>query len=270
MAKLRAAIITDIHYGPDSGAKLGTKAPRLMEKFTKAASAYNPDAVVDIGDRITAYSHEEAKTSMRAVKDYFNRLAAPVYSVLGNHDVRHLSRHDNEAITGCPSLSYSVDVGDYHFVFLNPDVDPDKREGLHAAAEELAWLKADLAATAKPTVIFSHVPLCNDKTDDARAAALRGGPANPFFYPQGADIRAILEDSGKVILCMAGHLHRHRHREINGIHYVIQDSLTQTWRKKYRIPTGTFSFLELDDDKITIKIQGKAPKTLELAPRLIS
>jgi 3',5'-cyclic-AMP phosphodiesterase len=277
MARLRLAVVTDIHYGPDAGAKLGSHALRLLEKFAKAAANFGPSLIVDMGDRVTAHSADEARSNMKSVKDYFNKLAAPVHSLLGNHDIRHLSRAENEMITGSPASSYSLDQNGYHLIFWNADVNPDKREGLHAGAEDIAWLKADLEATDKPTIVFSHVPLDNNEQDDLYAKSLRGYDANPFFYPEGAAIRDILEKSGKVILCMSGHIHKNRYREINGIHYIVQQSLTQLWdrpprvdeiRGPYRKPQEAWSFIELEDDKIVYMLKGKVKKEpLVLIPR---
>lgn len=260
MAKLRLAVITDIHYGPDIANKLGTKAPRLLTKFAKAVNTYSPDLVVDMGDRISARKHDDDHAFARSVKDHFNEVAAPVVSMIGNHDLYCLTRDENAAITGSPGTSHSMDKGGYHLVFWNPNVKAKTKpsQGLWVEKEELEWLRQDLTKTKKPTIIFSHVPLDNYRNDNKKDTKKWGGIANRFFYPEGPEIREIIERSGNVILCMAGHRHTNRHRVIRGIHYVTQNSLTQTYRKKYRIPTGSFSFIDLEDRKISIKMEGKS------------
>jgi len=264
MAKFRAAVITDIHNGPDSGAKLGSKAPRLLESFAKAVSQYRPDSVIDLGDRITASNAADAAARMQGVCAVFNRLAAPVYSVLGNHDLKYLSRTANEAITGSPSENYFRDHDHVRLVFFNPRAIARRRKR-RIGSDEQDWLRDVLKHSPHPVIVFSHVPLDNLPQDEAGAKTLnqgRKGYASAFTYPDGPQVREILEQSGKVILCMSGHLHRNRCREINGIPYVTQQALVRTHRKKYRVPTGTWSKLELDDaGGVSVALQGKYRKT---------
>src|SRR4051812_18944550 len=119
MGKVRFAVITDIHLGPDTRAKLGTKAKGLLKVFARAAAKYKPDFLVDMGDRVTANDAAEARANMTTVTKIFNRIAAPVYNLIGNHDIARLTREENEQIMSNPGTSYSRDIKGYHFVFWN-------------------------------------------------------------------------------------------------------------------------------------------------------
>lgn len=280
MPKVRAAVITDIHYGHDHGWRLGTKAPRLMTKFVKEVNELQPDCVVDMGDRISRRNAEEDRTWMAELKTYFNQLAAPVHHLIGNHDLRYLTRQENEEITGSPGTSYSHDIGGYHFVFWNPNVN-NGDTGLKLDPEDIDWLKADLAANGKPAVLFCHVPFDNDELDNDRALTesekVTGIITNRYYYKEAPCIREILE-TGNVILAMGGHRHMNRHREINGIHYFTQQSLTNKYRKKHRMPTGTWTTLDIEDGNITIELHGHAKMrfggelndTITMTPRPIT
>lgn len=261
MATLRAAILTDVHYGFDIKDKLGSKAPRLMRHFAKAVGKFAPDLIVDIGDRVSARSEESDRDYMQRYRAHFNEIAAPLESVLGNHDIRHLSRAENEKIMGNPSSSYTKDVGGYHLVFWNPRIRVDE-SGIALEKADMDWLKNDLAATDKRVILFSHVPL--DNLDGEETAQV----TKYFFWTQGEQVRKILEDAGNVALCLHGHRHANRHREINGIHYVTQQSLTSQWKEKYRVPSCTYAFLEANDNTITIRLMGKTRTVynLELKP----
>ncbi len=261
MPKVRAAVITDIHYGHDHGWRLGTKAPRLMKKFVKEVNELQPDYVIDMGDRISRRNAEEDRTWMIELKTYFNQLAAPVYHLIGNHDLRYLTRQENEGITGSPGTSYSRDINGYHFIFWNPNVNNGDM-GLKLDPEDLYWLKADLAGNDKPAVLFCHVPFDNDEQDNDHALTesekATGIITNRYYYKEAPNIRKILEDSGNVILALGGHRHMNRHREINGIHYFTQQSLTNKYKEKNRVPTGTWTMLEIEDGNITIELHGYA------------
>ena len=255
MAKLRAAVITDIHLGPDSGRKLGSKAPRLLTAFAKAVNEKGADIVIEMGDRVTAGNTADARAQMKSVREHFNEIAAPKCHVLGNHDLRYLSHAENEEITGSPSKSYSRSINGVHMIFFNP-ASLSERGARRISDAEIAWLKNDLAAAKGPVIVFTHVPL--DNKGEEAGANIR------FYFAQGPQIRRIFEDSGKVKLCMAGHRHTNHESVINGIHYITQQALVSEWQKKYRVPMGAWSWLEVDDKKITVSLQGKVKNTWEI------
>lgn len=261
MATLKAAIITDVHYGHDIKDKLGTKAPRLMKHFLKAVNHFDPAFIVDMGDRVSAVSEESDRENMNNYRAHFNEVAAPLHCLLGNHDIRNLGRGENEQITGSPGRSYSKDKQGYHFVFWNPEYVFGKT-GIELTQKDIDWLAHDLQkAKDKPAVVFSHVPLDNIKGEE------KADVKKYYFWTEGKQVRKIMEDAGNVILCMAGHQHRNRYRKINDIHYITQQAFTSQWKSHYRIPSGTFSLLQLDDDKITLSRRGRAKKTFDLTPR---
>ena len=263
MAKFVAAVVTDIHYGFDIKDKLGSKAPKLVDHFLKAVDKIKPAFIVDMGDRVSAKSKEDDRHYMKELKKQFNKAAAPVYSLMGNHDVRFLSRKENEDIMGCSAQNHSLDKGNYHFVFWNPTYNVSEN-GIEFSKSDLEWLKKDLdKAQGKPSILFSHVPLDNLGGEEVSDVT------KYFFWTHGKKVRKVMEDAGNVILCMSGHRHRNRHREINGIHYVTQQSLVSMWKEHYRIPSRSYSFLELDNDKIKIELKGKTEKTYELTPKAV-
>ncbi len=268
MKKLRIAVVADIHYGPNSGARLGAKAERLLQKFARAVKSAGADFIIDLGDRVTASSHADALHNMRAVKAHFNAAGAPLHSVLGNHDLRYLSATDNESLLGTPGASYSFDSKGWRFICFNPQAVASRgaaRGVKGVSAAEMNWLRREIAAAEGSVIVLSHVPLDNNTEDEAAKNALRDGAARAFYYEEGPEIRKVLEESGKVKLCLSGHLHRDRQREINGINYVTQRSLTGAHRRKYNVPCGTWSWLEIDGQKISLTQQGKTPKTYEFS-----
>lgn len=109
---------------------------------------------------------------------------------------------------------------------LIPDAHAETRA--YMPADQLNWLKNDLGATNKPTIIFSHQGL-----------ELKDGVHNQ------KEVRHLLETSGKVIACFAGHHHTDLHSEINNIHYLQINSMSYQWvGEKYKCDTryeGTFN-----------------------------
>jgi hypothetical protein len=266
---IRFAVVTDIHYGFNQGRKVGAKAPSLVDRFVRVANKKKADFAVDLGDRII---NTNSRTDLlkelnlnspkeldlhflKELKEQFNRLSMPKYSVHGNHDLGHLTRQGNAEVLKVPGDSYSLNIKGFHLVFWNPEVRLNNDKLLTATADDLAWLRSDLKQQSKlPTILFSHIPLDNEGQEGMPSAET--GWYFPSFYTQGPEIREILEKApSRVLLCMAGHRHRNQHREINGIHYITHQSLTQR-SKTTRHPHGAFSIVDIDKDVIQIKGYG--------------
>lgn len=270
--RLKAAIITDIHHGPRVGNKYGPKALRLVELFVEAVNRKKPDMVVEMGDRISEEDEKTDRKRMMELRRLFNRVAAPVHSIIGNHDIKNLTHQENADIMGSPAESYSVDVNGFHLIFWNPNVDCGEHDDKSPlCGDALTWLKHDLATHDAPTIIFSHIPFDGmfepgDEDTDTRKIEKR------FAYPESLEIRKILEDSDNVILSMAGHLHKNSAKIINGIHYVTLQSLVQAQEGKgKRSPYGTYAFLNVaandnnDGGTIHIELKGKYRKKYDLS-----
>jgi alkaline phosphatase len=256
------AVVTDIHYGFDKGNKKGSRAPVLIDRFIKAANTNRVDFAVELGDRVIATTDAEAdERYQQKLSDHFNALAAPLYSVDGNHDVWHRPRRPSRAVRH----------GDVTLLLWNPDLSLWKRQdkddptappairGLHASDEDIQWLKDALAAAETPCIVFSHIPLDNQPKDDVTALKRDRYP-NFSYYSQGAQIRKILEDSGKVRQCFHGHRHRNRHREINGIHYFTLQSLVQR-NENTGHARGAFYMVRIDENQIAVKGYGPGQRS---------
>lgn len=248
---IRFFLVTDIHYGLDRKKKLGSKAKGLVEDFVKAANSEDLDCVVDMGDRVNTYDNNTDKRFMKELKAEFNKVSAPIHSILGNHDLHNLSRKENEEIMDSPANSYSREIGGVKMLFFNPGLNVMKHKGLKVRDKDIEWLKAELDASDKPCILFSHIPLDNFEEDDKEALKRDGWP-NLSYFERGPEIRKILEDSGKVIACFSGHHHRNKQSTINGIHYITHQSLIQRIEEEPETPCGAYSRVEIDGEEIRI------------------
>jgi alkaline phosphatase len=256
------AVVTDIHYGFDKGNKKGSRAPVLIDRFIKAANTNRVDFAVELGDRVIATADAaQDEHYQQKLSEHFNKLAMPLYSVDGNHDVWHRPNRPSSAVRhgDVTLVLWNPDVRIWKYIDKNDPDGPPKIRSLHATPEDLQWLKDALAAAETPCIVFSHVPLDNQAKDDANALARDKYP-NFSYYPQGAEIRKILEDSGKVRQCFHGHRHRNRHREINGIHYFTLQSLVQRNENTGHV-RGAFYMVKIDENEIRVKGYGPGQKS---------
>ena len=146
---LRIAVITDIHYGIDIGAKKGTQALPLVDEFIDAAAAFKADLILNLGDEISTRDPESDEKFKATLRHHFNRAACPVIKIDGNHCVRFQERQ---------SVSRSFDMDKFHIVMWNPYMNRYTRDGVIPDPQEIEWLENDLAGTDKPTIILSHIP----------------------------------------------------------------------------------------------------------------
>jgi hypothetical protein len=212
--RIAFAVGTDIHKD------IMHDADQRLRAFVDAATRAKVNFIIDLGDFC------QPKKVNQGFLDIWNSFKGPRYRVLGNHDMDGgFTRPQTVAFMGMPAQHYSFDLGGWHFVVLDgndPDVPPRSGYASWIGSEQLEWLKADLQATRRPTVLFSHQGL---------ESSLRNG----------AEVRAALETINraagwtKVVAAFCGHDHLDRYARINGIHYVTVNSMSNDWLgEKYK------------------------------------
>ena len=124
------------------------------------------------------------------------------YPVPGNRDYYQGTLDNFLYYSGAPDVHYSFDYGPVHFTLAN------SRLG-DMTLEELAWLRADLAASRQPVkIVFLHYP----PFDPAHSTdVMRSG---------NEEFMALMEEQ-KVDYVFAGHIHAYDAQEQNGVHYIV-------------------------------------------------
>src|SRR5207302_5792092 len=129
---------------------------------------------------------------LKRVVKAFEAVSPDCHHVLGNHCVDTLTKDEFLAGVGQKAAYYSFDRGGVHFVVLDAcfrgDGKPYGRKNskwndANVPAAEVDWLTADLKSAVGPVVVFAHQ---------------RFDVANDFGVKNAAEVRKVLEDSGKV------------------------------------------------------------------------
>ncbi len=228
---LRFGLVTDAHYA-DTDAK---DVRFYRESLTKMAecvalmNAQKVDFLIELGDFKDQGKPATEKSTLAylaAMEQAFAQFRGPRYHVLGNHDTDSLSKAQFLAQVENTGMAkdakyYAFDAQGVHCVVLDANYNADGTDYDHGKfkwteaylpEQELTWLKADLAATSKPVLVFVHQLL---DTEDVHA--VRNAP----------QVRQLLQGSGKVLAVFQGHFHAGGYRRIEGIHYYTLKALIE-------------------------------------------
>lgn len=240
---VRIAVIADIHHGADSMTKRGSAALELMDRFTRFVAETRPDAVVDLGDRISDIDHDTDLVLAQQAAAAFRPIAAPVFHLCGNHDLDYLSVAENEAVLGQPLGHATVDLGGWRLVLWRADARIRRPGGFVLAESDLLWLAGVVREADRPLAIMSHVPLSGHA--QTGNYYFERNPASAT-YPGADRARAVLRAATVPVVCLAGHVHWNTLTQVDGIPHLTLQSLTETFTT-YPAPAAAWGMLVLGD-----------------------
>jgi len=218
----RFGIVTDSHYA--NRIYSNRFCNESLGKMTECVELMNKqevDFLIELGD----FKDEDAPpveentiSYLQAIEGIFRQFKGSTYHVLGNHDMDSISKSQflsNVTNTGiAPDASYySFNINGLHIIVLDANYSSDGTDYDHGnfswtdaniPSAELLWLKGDLASVNGPVIVFVH-QLLNGTGD--------------YYVKNAADVRQVLEASGKVLAVFQGHYHSGAYSEIRGIHY---------------------------------------------------
>ena len=213
---LQIGLVTDLHYAdkPPAGSRHYRETPDKLAEAAEHFQRHQPSLLVELGDFIdAAESVQTERGYLKRINKEFAAIHKQRHYVLGNHCVQTLTKEEFLDGVEQPSSYYSFDSGAFHFIVLDScfrsDGEPYGRNNFkwtdpNLPAAEVEWLEADLQATDKKTVVFAHQRL---------------DVSNQHGVKNGAQVRRVLEASGKVLAVFQGHSHKNDLKDIGGIHY---------------------------------------------------
>jgi len=219
----RFGIVTDCHYADanPAGTRFYRESLGKLGECVARMNAEKVDFLIELGDfkdQGRPPVERETLAYLEDVEAVLQRFEGRTYHALGNHDMDSISKAqflERVTNTGIPANRsyYSFDVNGLHAVVLDPNYRTDGADYNHGNFDwtdanipphELEWLRKDLEATSSPVVIFMHQLL------DGTGAV---------YIKNAAEVRAVLEASGKVLAVFQGHHHTGSYSLIKGIHY---------------------------------------------------
>ena len=228
-AAVRFGVVSDLHYGDIpaekkpiklDGQRFWRESKRKLSEAVRVFNRHQMDFVIELGD-FKDFSHDRETTLkyLEEIEGAFAEFQGPRYHVFGNHDFDCLTvddlaprmLNDGKRMT---SGHYSFVKNGISFIVLDACYDSQM---VHYASnnpwfdanvppEQVAWLKAELDAAKGPAIVF-----CHQRLDPS---------ASPkYLVRNAAEIRDIIEKSGKVKTVFTGHQHMGSIYEHNGVLY---------------------------------------------------
>jgi hypothetical protein len=220
---VRFGLVTDAHYADanPAGTRFYRESLAKMREAVEHLRAEHVDFLVELGDlKDMAAGEPEAQTQSHlvAIEAELQKFGRPTYHVLGNHDMDNISKSQALGIMSNTGIShdrgyYSFVQAGVHFIVLDACYLRNGRDYDHGNFDwretcippaEIAWLERELAAAKEPVIVLAHQRLDGSGDTDIN---------------NSAEVRALLERSGKTLAVFTGHEHAGGYRLINGIHY---------------------------------------------------
>lgn len=246
--ELRIGFITDLHVRSnlDKAGKRIIK-PALASKLNyfieRMNNVFVPNFVLANGDIIegTNISSEKGMRELSAVKDLFNRSTLKKYWVIGNHDLRSVTKGQFMQSLDIDYTSKAFEVGNYKIIILDSNFRPNDSDVVpgkaftrgHVSKKQIKFLEKELKNTKKRTVVFVHHPM------------IQGTNGKPF--PDNAQELQEIFSENKVFAVFAGHIEDLYLQEIEGVKYFISPGILK--HEKYQ---GAFSEIIIKKNKMVV------------------
>ncbi len=251
--ELRIGFITDLHvrsgFNNAGDRMLKSDFVNKINYFVeKMNNIFVPNFIIINGDIIegTNVSSKQGIKELSFVKDIFERTTLKKYYVVGNHDLRSVTKKQFMQSLGINYLSKAFEIGNYKIIILDSNFsknDKDIKPGEfytrgHISEKQIKFLEEELKNTDKRTLVFlHHTPLWN--VDIKSNSGL----------PDNAKRLQEIFSQNKVLAVFAGHVEDLFFQEINGVKYFVSPGIIKN--KKYQ---GTFSEITIKKDKIIINM----------------
>ncbi|MCU0771537.1 MAG: metallophosphoesterase [Verrucomicrobia bacterium] len=262
---LRLAHITDVHVQPELGAARGLA--QCLHHVQSQPDA--PQLILNTGDSIMdAIEAGADRTELQWnlwQKLLRDECSLPLEHAIGNHDCWGLNRTKSGTTgreprwgkqwalegLGLASPYRSFDRAGWHFIVLDSIEPYQDTYRARLGAEQLDWLKTDLASVPKgvPILVLGHIPIVSP------GAVLNGVKETPdhnlelpgaLTHLDAKPIHDLLRRQGNVKLCLSGHLHLVDRAEYDGITYISTGAVSASWWKGIRLERFDYGYALVD------------------------
>ncbi|MHA1576375.1 MAG: metallophosphoesterase family protein [Candidatus Thorarchaeota archaeon] len=170
-----------------------------VEQIVVAANLHRPEFIFHCGD-LTPFGQENQYQDIKTVLD---QSIVPVYTTIGNHDIKEDGGELYEEYFG--SSTYSFNIGPAHFAVFNTSSGD-------VTSQEFTWLEQDLSQTeAEFKFVFTHIPPFDPRTGEDHSL---------INTTTSTHLMSLFEEH-EIDVVFTGHIHMYNETTFNGVKYVI-------------------------------------------------
>ncbi len=265
---IRIGLISDPQYCDcdPSGTRVYRETLKKLPAAIDTLNKYQMDFVMNLGDMIDRYYE-----SYDSISDLYEELTMPYYNLLGNHEFGEIPDSLKDSILtryGMPDYYYHFIYKNWRFLVLDGTELTAYSRSLHPGlAEEgdslfqvvqdsinhytwnggigrvqRVWITDQIQNAYREgqhVILFCHFPVFPDSVD--------------LNLWNDDEIVRLIEDHPNVMAFISGHNHPGNYGFKNGIHYVNQAAMFDTYEH------NSFSILEIHPDRFEFKGFGLNP-----------
>lgn len=268
---MKFAHFTDLHYAAMRASfrknRISELGLNLLGDMINKIDA-DTDFIANGGDFIQFEKTFDKSLDKIWMKAVHNTLLNSGFSVVSN-----IGNYDGERIGGLKEVGKLLDIphGNYFFdhndkngdqhrvIILNQEFQdtPGDQMLFPWSDETLEFVQSALTTSPSQSVtFFSHTP-CDDFDWQQANTALHGFNVSNNFRPNSAELRVIMEESGKSILFMAGHTHLETSDAHKNVCYMTVQGMTEATSNGSEVPFARWVNVARDGDhKINIQQHG--------------
>jgi len=246
---LKVITLADIHIGSNLSTNFGRQGFETLNKFVEIINRnFKPDCVIELGDRVISLNLEEDKSDSIKLRNILENIHAPVFYLLGNHDIEKMSVKENEEIYNCSFANRIEYINSFRLLLLNTQDPVVEKIGGSISEEQIKWIRSKLIIKNTPTIVFSHQAI----DDQEIISNINFSKIPKLAFVRNKDtIRDIFNSSQNVLAVINGHLHWSNVWIKFNVPYISVPSFIETWGKNMKTP-GAFSEIIIRSDGIDI------------------
>ena len=229
---IKIGFVTDIHgkKSKSAGGALYQTERRLLSNFIpRMNNIFKPKFVVQCGDLIEGTRRFGAKSigDFSALLNSFAKLQMPLLHVIGNHELRGLSKDQWLSMTNNASSYYYKDFDGFRIIVLDGNenetigLSDEEKYAYVISPKQLEWLAETLEETNARKLVFIHYPLFNPNK----------GAGDKILDSEQVPILHDLFAKNEVIGVFSGHTEQLVLVEKDGVRYFIIPGLDRSENK---------------------------------------
>lgn len=252
---LRIGFLTDPHIWSEevgntpSQKKIGPVYIQKINHFLRQMNdMFGPDFIVINGDVIegTKVPSAQGREELRQAKRLFDQTTIPKYWVIGNHDVRSVTKPEWKESLEIDYLHMSFVSKGYRIIMADSNFGPDGDDAKpgnsklytrgFVAKQELDWLRQELG-TPEPKIVFLHHPPTRSKPGKPDSGILRNADELRELFI-GKNVKAVF----------GGHIEELQAETQDNMNYFVFPGMTKS-------PAYAGNFVSISIDESGVKTE---------------